>query len=327
MAHGRTRVDTHGGTVLVAVDGSALAGRALSIATSLAEATGRRLVLLHAEAPARPARLEPAPGTSRSVGAGAHVGWARGDLAAAILAEAVASDAVLVVLPIHRPSTVEWPIRASVVDRVLRESPAPVLAVPRACVPAGPGDRIGRLLVPLDGSLLAEQALGPAAALARALGGTLVLVRVVPPAVGPARYSLTYTPAMTAAARRYLDPIAAGLRTHGIDVRGEVATGPVAQSIVALAPRLGADAIVMATRGRSGLARLLGGSVTGEAVRAATVPILVVPPSAVGAAATEIGSTPATTATVPPRTSRLRRGRQPSARAAEGATAVGAEAG
>jgi nucleotide-binding universal stress UspA family protein len=74
-------------------------------------------------------------------------------------------------------------------------------------------------------------------------------------------------------AEEYLPPIAAELRGRGIDADWEVRHGSPATTILAVAKSWGADLIAMSTHGRSGLGRLLFGSVAEHVLRHADVPV------------------------------------------------------
>jgi nucleotide-binding universal stress UspA family protein len=143
---------------------------------------------------------------------------------------------------------------------------------------------LNRILVPLDGSRLAERALEPAATLARYYGAELLLVRVpemtrifVAAEFG---YGVLYPSQALEAAREeaadYLRSVQAGSAVAGVRARSEVAEGDVAGAIVDLAGREGADLIVMSSHGYSGLARWLLGSVAERVLRAAPCPVWVV---------------------------------------------------
>ena len=143
---------------------------------------------------------------------------------------------------------------------------------------------IDRILVPLDGSPLARQALGYARGLT-APGADLILLRVVPEVRPPAGYD---GPASTTAdeiawcavdeARQELEQIAAGLRRGATRPRVEtvVAVGRPAAQIVTVARRRRAGMIVMASRGRLVAGPSIYGGTADEVVRTATVPVMVV---------------------------------------------------
>jgi nucleotide-binding universal stress UspA family protein len=75
-------------------------------------------------------------------------------------------------------------------------------------------------------------------------------------------------------AEEYLARLAAGLQARGIDVTWKVRSGHVADAIASTARATGADVIAMSTHGRSGLGRLLFGSVAEQVLRQADVPVL-----------------------------------------------------
>ncbi|GAB4435785.1 MAG: universal stress protein [Chloroflexi bacterium OHK40] len=142
------------------------------------------------------------------------------------------------------------------------------------------------ILVPLDGSPLAEQVLPHVHALAANEGTTrITLLRAVPPVFTP---SVDYTGMLASSAevfetmeqeaRDYLERIAAEFRAEGYTVRTEVSALPAAEAILDYAESEHADLIAIATHGRSGIGRWVFGSVTQKVVQAAPVPVLVVRP-------------------------------------------------
>jgi len=139
------------------------------------------------------------------------------------------------------------------------------------------------ILVPLDGSTLAEQALAPAGVLAKRTGANVILLRApnMEPAYATAEsaYGLIYPDQATgqaaAEATNYLNSTQARQAAHGVHVRTVLAEGDAAAAIVDVAARAPADLIVMSSHGYTGLTRLLLGSVTEKVLRAAVCPVLV----------------------------------------------------
>lgn len=141
-----------------------------------------------------------------------------------------------------------------------------------------------RVLVPLDGSALAEQAIPYAAALAGP-GEEITFVQVAPPPepiVDPVRGKLPLTDQDIA---RYEDRIRAGLaaiakrwQTVVPKVKLEVAFGDPAEEIVRLAEHDRYDLIVMASHGRGALGRWTFGSVADRVVRSSSVPVMIIRP-------------------------------------------------
>ena len=141
-----------------------------------------------------------------------------------------------------------------------------------------------KILVPLDGSELAEQVLPHVIELANRTGAEIVLLRV--PDIPVYEYLMT-VPEFSARvreeaeneARQYLVRLGEKLRALGLKVRTEmVYEGAVYSTILNAAQEVGADLIAMSTHGRSGLARLVMGSVTDDVVRHAQLPVLLVRP-------------------------------------------------
>jgi nucleotide-binding universal stress UspA family protein len=137
-----------------------------------------------------------------------------------------------------------------------------------------------RILVPLDGSPLAECALPYARALAAASGATLALLTVVPPMQLISDYAIPYDAsleaAQLAAAGAALDVKAQSLRGTGVHVTTDITVGHAASEILRYAEENGIDCVVMATHGRGGAFHWAFGSVSRKVLTAATVPTLVV---------------------------------------------------
>lgn len=135
-----------------------------------------------------------------------------------------------------------------------------------------------RALVPLDGSPLAEGIIPLLLKIARPLDMSIRLLRVLEPAstaIGDGmRPSLLADPeSRVREAEDYLAANAASLRALGTDVTVEVRHGRPDEQIVEAARETGADLIAMSTHGRSGLGRLLFGSVAEQVLRNADVPV------------------------------------------------------
>jgi nucleotide-binding universal stress UspA family protein len=136
-----------------------------------------------------------------------------------------------------------------------------------------------RILLPLDGSALAEQALPHAIAHAEQFGSEIVLMRVLEPlqdhtmlrTAGKRAERLT-----SDLASEYLERLAAGVEARGVPVQVAVIEGRPYVEIVKFAEANQVDLIVMTTRGQSGISRWLLGSVTDRVMRGATVPVLLV---------------------------------------------------
>jgi len=173
-------------------------------------------------------------------------------------------------------------------DHPARTEPAPREGSPGdGQSPAGGAGPLadGRIVVPLDGSELAELAVERAATLARAVGGSVNLVRVpgvpgyltvVPETAGWIPEQLRES---ASAAEAYLSDLAEALRRDGADADHDVRAvieGAVADGILDHAHDQDASLIVMSSHGRSGFGRWIYGSVADRVLRGAECPVWVV---------------------------------------------------
>jgi nucleotide-binding universal stress UspA family protein len=304
-------------TIIVPLDGSALAECAVPVALSLLAPDTGRLILVrvpvYAETQAPIGaeynmfwpEIRDAPSSFRQVYQDtadylAHVAARagksgidvvtrveEGDRAGAISDLAAEVKADLIVMTTHgRTGMSRW-IIGSVTERVMNDAPCPVLAV-RAqsdCLPDRPTNGVAnRILVPLDGSELAELALGPALAIAKRVGGELILFRVAQPQgeVDPGQNEMMIeTPESVGS---YQDRVAAACREHGVATAtmtvtpgGSGAAG-IANAILDFAAAQQVNLIAISTHGRSGLRRWVYGSVTEKVLHNADIATLIVRP-------------------------------------------------
>jgi nucleotide-binding universal stress UspA family protein len=146
------------------------------------------------------------------------------------------------------------------------------------------------IVVPLDGSALAEHALAHGVALAKAFAARVVLVRAYDPlgALAPTMAGVhgDYTSAELIEAttkqyaeetERYLDGTAETVRASGLPVETVAVQGSVIESLAEVIGAQPAALVVMTTRGRGGLKRFVLGSVTDALLHRLETPILVVP--------------------------------------------------
>jgi nucleotide-binding universal stress UspA family protein len=285
--------------VVVPLDGTSLAEQALPQAVSLGRDRGAHLHLATVarstggefsdltpgviDAPAAVASgyLDSVAVQLRGAGV-ADVSTARltgEDVVEALEAHRAEVGAGLTVMCTHGRGAVERAWLGSIADGLVRTSPAPVLLVRAAPEGATSADlhaetRFGRVLIALDGSHFSRQAFGPASQ----LGGTdasYVLARVIPSsAVGD-----DGLPKARALAEAKLKLEAEAFIADGYSAETVVEFAPtVAEGVLDLASRREADVIVIATHGRSGVRRLVLGSVADKVVRGADRPVLVVRP-------------------------------------------------
>lgn len=308
-------------TILVPLDGSELSERALPYVQLLAPLFGAQVTLLRAVTEeereaflfhhAADLEINPVAATAigeehteiaalrrsaeeylseqaralRLLGLSVTVCAAVGEPAEQITEAAHDTDDCLIVMGTHGYSGIRRWMLGSVADRVVHSTAAPVLLVRSSVEPAEPL-ALRRILVPLDGSGLAERALPAAAELARATGSELVLLRVLLPmnTVVPVLSPLDRPMSVAAelvneemeGARQQLWLTAQTLDHGDLRVTPVVETGYPAEMIVDAALHPHADLIVMATHGRSGLKRWALGSVADKVLHAAQAPVLLI---------------------------------------------------
>jgi nucleotide-binding universal stress UspA family protein len=290
--------------VLVPLDGSELADRAVPFAAEIATRAGWSLLLLRAvdtfraptdaaeraERQAAREALDAMAASLEAAGVSVVTRIVDGQPETRILEAAGDEDVNLIAMTTNGRGGVRRFIYGSVADAVLRHTPVPVLTVPSRGLEWWPTDRQITILVPLDGSELAASALAPACELADVLGGMLVLLTLVE----SSRY-LSYTEAYRSgsdvpdendeslvAARAQLEQIASGLRTTTRHVEVRAVFGTPYFDIAAIARDVGADAIALATHGRGGLGRAVLGSVATATIQRSEVPLLIARPDPMG---------------------------------------------
>lgn len=284
--------------ILIPLDGSALAEAAVPVASLIPsrlvyllnvepdepvithefDATGhevRRRTLFHTDAE----HLTPIAESFRAQGREVEILRIAGDPAERIVE--TAADVDLIVMATHGRGGTNRAFLGSVTDQVARAASAPTLIVRGSYRPASPP--LTRVLVPLDGSPLAEEAVPVAATLANELDLRVHLVRVLTP---PRTWSSASsrqrsgeraeqaTASDEQAVRAYLEEQAQRLSDQDVVVSHELHSGSVVPALrTAIRPR---DIVVMTTHGRYGVRRLVLGSVADALIRQASAPILLV---------------------------------------------------
>lgn len=205
-----------------------------------------------------------------------------GDAADQIICSAESCEADLIAMTTHgRSGIARWTL-GSIADRVLHNTALPVLLVRSQTEDRH--EQIETILVPLDGSALAEKALPYAQRLAKEHHAKIRLLQAVSPS--DVEYAITRLPTQgeteRALQRRftlsdtYLGHVAAELRGSGIQVETDVLLGDPARCIVEESERYTVDLIVISTHGRTGFSRWVNGSVANHVIRSASMPLLVV---------------------------------------------------
>jgi nucleotide-binding universal stress UspA family protein len=296
--------------LLVPLDGSGFGESALWLAGAIAARTGRDLELVTVITPAAhpditaalAAEIEATCGTHaraylesqaekvhRRFGIAVHTAVLEGEVPNAVSIHVRASPPELIVMSTHGRSGPSRFFLGSVADWLLRELHCPfVLVRPTTGLARGELPDAARVLVPLDGSPLAESVIDQVAGLCRSDSAELRLVRIVAPAevfpIGAPMPLPSPNPnlmeARIAMARSYLERRASRLRDAGWRVECEVVVAwSAAAEVLRLAEEHRCDLIAIATRGHDGVQRMLLGSVADKVIRGATMPVLAVNPS------------------------------------------------
>ncbi|MCX6049424.1 MAG: universal stress protein [Chloroflexi bacterium] len=207
---------------------------------------------------------------------------AEGDAAEQILDVATHAHADLIAMATHgRSGLTRWAL-GSVAERVSQSSTLPVLLMRgQADLPHG---KIERILVPLDGSILAEKALTHAQTLAKENGAELLLFQGIPfidvedefAQIISAQQLESADVQAFANAEAYLISVALRLRGEGIACQTVVLRGDPARLICDVANESKIDVVAICTHGRTGFSRWMYGSVANQVIRGVECPVLVV---------------------------------------------------
>ena len=302
-------------SILVPLDGSPFGEYALPLAASIAREAPARLQLVRVHRPLSAVAAEGifllddldqslrveeklyldrvARRLRNEAGVSATATLLDGDVAAALEERATLSECDLVVLSTHGRGALGRFWLGSVADELIRRLPMPVLLVRPEEDPASSRNppRFRRILVPLDGTPLAEQIIEPALAVGAPSEATFTLLRVVQPVP---RYDympggvtmegvdalvvgqiLAHQKQLCDESRQYLEGVAARLRSGGVAVETRVVVeDQPAVAILREALAGPSDLIALETHGRRGLSRLLMGSVADKVVRGGHLPVL-----------------------------------------------------
>lgn len=303
--------------ILVPLDGSTFGEHALPLAVTIAKRAGARLQLMHVHPPLEAAYtefplfdinwetrvrsqekdyLETTAKLVRTAAPSIDVATVHKDgyIAGALRDYATFSTIDLVVLTTHARGAMGRFWLGAVADDLVRTLPMPLLLVrPTETEPDVRQERpLRNIVLPLDGSPLAELMIEPAVTLGRVFEAKFHLVRVVKPilsAVVPMGLgTLTDVAAhlaqdisaaqnkILADAKDYLDRTAATIASFGVHVETYVESEQQpAVGILHAAKNKAADLIALATHGRHGLSRMFLGSVADKVVRGSTIPVLV----------------------------------------------------
>lgn len=290
-------------TILVPLDGSELAEQVLPFASEIAHRAGAELLLLTSIQPVgvwdatatainweREERLaqeylDAQKDRLKANGVKARVKRLHGDAAEGVLEAAETEGVNLIAMSTHgRSGLTRW-LFGSVADRVVQSAHLPILILrPNGKTPL-PSPVFEKLLVPLDGSETAAGVLPFVEEVAKLFGAGLVLYHAVPPVSAYPGFE-TVNPQldghvleeMEKQAKELLSRAAHDLEARGARVTVAVSIDLAVDGILNAAKETGADLIAIGTHGRSGLGRMVMGSVANAVLRRSPLPCLLVHP-------------------------------------------------
>ena len=295
--------------ILVPLDGSTFSEQALSYAAAVAAKLGATLHLVKVHSPDGPAVIaaggffyDPAVDAQleraaheyvdriaselRAQGREVDTCVMRGEIVPSLVEYVRSSEIDLVIMTTHGRGGLSRAWLGSVADSLVRYVRVPLLLLrPRGTQNerAGIPFTLRHVLIPLDGSELAEQVVADAEELAGLTTARFTLLQVVPPpvvvpaadAMVPIKDPVEELERVRKAAYDYLDTVANYLRARGCVVDTQVVVqSQTAFGILEYALECGADLIAMATHGRAGLARVALGSIADKVLRSTSVPLL-----------------------------------------------------
>ncbi len=288
--------------IVVPLDGSELAEGILPHVKEIASRTGAEMVLLTSvvdvgvwdatvtaallgkEEELAGAYLDAKAGELRAAGFTVRARVLQGPAAEAILGAAREEAASLIAISTHGRSGLSRWIFGSVAVKIVQSTDRPLLVV-RPAEKAPASAQIRKILVPLDGSDVAEAVLPFVEELANAVGAAVVLFNAIPPLAAYPGFE-TAQPVLVGRvieemqddARKLLTRVAKEMEGRGVTASMVVTVALAVDGIIHAAEETGADLIALGTHGRSGLGRMVLGSVADGVIRRSTVPCLLVNP-------------------------------------------------
>ena len=297
--------------ILIPLDGSPLAESVLPYTIPIAKAYGSKVVLTNVVAPPsvefagdftgiQHPYLDQLTEEAKTWAAGylqkvadrlaqAQVSVLRQDVLvgspAAVLTSQMERQGVdLVAIATHGRSGLGRVLLGSVADNLLHSTDVPLLVVRPPEIEVEGEIKLSSIIVPLDGSPLAESVLAYVKDVAKAFSLSVTLVRAIPTVTalssGPEYVLLPMDiiTEMKEAAILYLDNVAQSLRDEGLSCTTEVVEGDTASAISEYARKKQNHLVAISSHGRSGIARAVMGSIADRLIRTSGDPVLVVRP-------------------------------------------------
>jgi nucleotide-binding universal stress UspA family protein len=285
-------------TILAALDGTPEGTAVLPVARALARARQAELVLVRVTASPQANETENTAASQYFAGVVRDYDLADlnvrgelryGDVVEQLLAAARETNADLIAMATHGRQGVARAWFGSVTERVLAESPVPVLVL-RADSEAPTS--LNSMLVPVESSPGSATALAVVRELAGATKARAILLQVVPPLPrwgSGVEISPGWEEEARTGAQQFVERLAGRLREQGVAADGLAVIGQVPETIGRVAREERADLIVMSTHALTGPRRALLGSVADAVVRTASLPVLLIRQSDGDTAASDAG--------------------------------------
>ena len=282
--------------IAVLLDGSLYAAQAIPYAEAVAKATGAHLVLLSSVKDETQAQKDAFESTVRErqiyldgvaeqlrnngVSTSTEV---RGGYLADTTKQLVDEQEIdlVVTTTVGKSGDPHW-LSGGISSKLMAQITKPVLLVQITDSQAVLAPKMERILVSLDGSILAENTLPYARALAKAFGSEIILLAVpqVPEVKSyraPDQAVEQIRTQMESTMDNFLDAVARSLREDGLEVRTMTQGSLPVRTIVSIGEEEGVDLIMLTSRGRGGLNRLFMGSVAERVVAESEKAVLMVP--------------------------------------------------
>ena len=282
--------------MLIPLDGSELAERALPYAKNLAKTKGSEVILFTVSVASvgqldRPmkAYLELNAKELESQGIKASIAISYGNMSDEIIKFADKNKIDLIIISTHGQSGIKRWVLGSVALKVLHGTCTPVLLIKSRAHKISEV-AFKKILIPIDGSPFSEASIPYVKELAKETGGEIILLRVSEPPVLSADRSPAIKPSweeyrdilMTEIQRQaeeYMEGIKANIEKSGIKVSSQAILGKAAESILQVAKKENINLIAMTTHGRTGVSRWVYGSVASRIVEESLQPVMLIRPS------------------------------------------------
>ncbi len=281
--------------IVVPLDGSDIAEAALPAAIEIARVLGSRIILLNVcnmskeECDVYQDYLDmQAKKVAGQIERKADTVIVKGNAADEIVNYIDKNKIGLTIMGTHGRSGIsQWAI-GSVAEKVVREANQPILLMrsQEKCTVSDEGI-LNRIIVPLDGSERGEAALPYVEEIARVSHGEIVLLHILEKqyhfaTAADSYVQIPYTAEemkpIKAEVQAYLDKVSQRLLAKGLHVRSEMLEGKPAEAIITFSGKTGINMIAISTHGRTGLSRVVFGSVTDKVIHSSCARVLIVRP-------------------------------------------------